>query len=694
MEYYISIAIFLFGIITWIPFLKTPYCQDLSSHTYYAGQVIRKKITLFKDVPSYGIGHFLHLIIIQFFFGKENKYYNRFMCLWCSFSAFIVYWVIYNLFGLTAAIVGGILYALYIVNPRIDGNWGPFETIMNLPLLASMFLLQQASKTDSLLLVALSGMIFGYTILIKQTAVLYFPGYILMVLGSNISSSACYVFGGSFFLVNLIPLIYYWINGIFWEYMASNWLVMLPSAINPKKYNKYYPKLWVRGEKNKEIKKQVILKNSISLLPVIFLTIITFITFIAANDLSLVYLGLTICTIASTWMIFMRGTLFPHYWLNMVPWLIIMASFSLSKIISNLATWSSLNVLQLSIIVTVFSLFTFSIYTDWKYYIPHKDPYGFIRKFNGDTFTQSNYITPIKIAEYIKQTTSPEDKILVCGWTPYIVLYSDRDSFTPNAFLYAEDYLDLYSKSNPNQLDFLNQIFKFKKFKIIKDQENPFKTDFPKLIVFSDGRGNISDFEKLTNMYYAKEEQLGGYPMFRADEELSTLMASFENGNNKSIQKTKDIDSNENELSNSLDPQDWNSALEIAKQLLKENPYNIEYLLTLGECLIGTGNYSLLFRFYNRLIENKMVSTTSRLGLLAKLGEAYCHQDKFKEAEEIFSNILKIKPENPAVLNNLGYVYSRQENNKKASLCFQKALELDPNNEDAMMNLEQIKAMC
>ena len=89
-----------------------------------------------------------------------------------------------------------------------------------------------------------------------------------------------------------------------------------------------------------------------------------------------------------------------------------------------------------------------------------------------------------------------------------------------------------------------------------------------------------------------------------------------------------------------------------------------------------------------------MVPATSSLELLAKLGEAYCHQDKFNEAEEIFNSILKLKPDNPTVLNNLGFVYSKLNNNKKASLCFQKTLELDPDNQDAIINLEQIKTMC
>lgn len=691
MEYYISILIFAFGIITWIPFLKTPYSQDLTTNTYYAGQIIKKKITLFKDVPAYNVGHLLHLILIQYLFGKENKYYNRFMCLWCSFSAFVAYWVIYNLFGLTAAVAGGILYALYIVNPRIDGNWGPFETILNLPLLGSILLLQQASKADSIFLVALSGMVFGYSILIKQPAILYFPGYILMVLGSNISSSACYVFGGSVLFSNLIPLIYYWLKGLFWEYLACNWLVMIPSAINPKKYNKYYPKLWVRGEVSKEMRRKVLLKNTLSLLPVIFLTILTFTTFIADNNHSLFYLGLAICTLASIWMIFMRGTFFPHYWLNLVPWLVIMASFSLSKIISILSTWSGLNALQLTIIVTTCSLFIFAIYTDYKFYIPHKDPYGFLRKFYGDMFVKSNYTDLIKIAEYIKHTTKPEDKILVCGWAPYIVFYSERDSFTPNAFLYADDYLELYNQSNPNQLDFLNRIYKFKSFKIIKESENIFKYGSPEIIVFSDGKGNIKDFEKLTGLYYSKDEQLGEYPLYRADRKLTELMSLYEKAENAVLEKDELADSTDPTEPVRTDNTDWDTALIKAIQLLKADPCNIETLLVLGDCLIGSGNYKLLFSFYNRLMENKTVSSISRLKLLNKLGEAYCNQNKFNEAEELFHKILNLNSNNPTVLNNLGFIYSQQNNNQKASAYFQKALELDPDNESALFNLEQIQ---
>ncbi|MCP5003090.1 MAG: tetratricopeptide repeat protein [Planctomycetes bacterium] len=656
---------------------------------YYVDQILKKKITFFKDVFVYNIGHYLHVIIIQFFFDKDNKYHNRFMCLWCSVSTFIVYWIVYNLFGLTAAIIAGVLYALYIVNPRINGNWGPFEAILALPLLASLFLIIQASKTDSYLLIALSGIFLGYAILIKQTSILYLPGYLLMMLGKNITIASFLIFGGSFLLSNLVPLFYYWKKNTFWEYLACNWLVMVPSAVNHKKYNKFYPKIFVRGEKDVKTRKCILLNNSLSLFSVMFLAAVSLISLAISLNFSIFFIGLTMCLSASVCMIFMRGTLSPHYWLNMVPWLVVIASYSLSKVVSSLFSSVGLDTLQLCGVLAVIGLFLYAFLVDYKLYIIHKDPYGFLRKFYGEKFTQFNYITPKKIAEHIKHTTNPDDKILVCGWTPYIALYSDRCSFTPDICMYAEDYLEIYNKSNPTLLEFINSIYKFKKLRIIKQKKNIFKSGFPEIIVFSDGKGNIKDFEKLTGIYYTEDERMVGYPLYRADKELTELMSFFEYTKNKSIQKTK-----ESELPENLDPQDWDSALEISKQLLKEDPYKTEHLLTLGECLIGSGKYKLLFRFYNRLIEYKMVSTTSSLELLTKLGEAYCHQDKFTEAEETFISILKLKPDNPTVLNNLGFTHSRLNNIDKASSCFQKALELDPNNEDAIANLEQIKYIC
>jgi tetratricopeptide (TPR) repeat protein len=531
-------------------------------------------------------------------------------------------------------------------------------------------------------------MILGYATLIKQTAYISLPGFFMMVAGTGHSLYHHLVFLSGIILTNIVPVLYYWLrHNAFWEYLIAICLYQLPFAINPKKYNKFYPQLNLRGVVNdSKAKWKAIIENSRSLPPVLFLTVIG-VCLLFSNNFSLLYLGLFACLFVSVSMAFMRGTYFPHYWLNSVPWLAIFAGFGISKIIQSSINVGHLTGFTLVGLSAVILLFVDAIRVDRKYYVFSKDPYQFLRKIYGQALV-NGYKLWSQTGEYIRNTTKPDDRILICGYAPHLLLYSDRAHFTAEPCLYPNDYIDIFNRENPTHLEFLNRIYKFK---IIKQKENVFHKGHPEVIVFAEGKENIEDFEKLTGIKYTFEASMGGkFPLFRADLELTELMSIFENTNNKSIQKISEIDSNENESPDNLDPQDWDSALEISKQLLAKNPYNIEHLLTLGECLIGTGNYALLFRFYNRLIENKLVATTSRLELLATLGEAYCHQEKFKEAEEIFKNILKLKPDNPAVLNNLGFAYYRQDNNKNASVCFQKALELEPNYEDALANMERV----
>ncbi len=690
MEYYCAFLIFTFGIITWIPFLNGVYGHDLASIMYWVDRSKRGDHVLYKDTCNLAIGHFLHIFFMQGIWSKYNtKAFYWIMCIYSSTTSLLLFWVLLHIFGLLPAVIGCMLFSLYIVSPRLEGNWGPFEQLIPLPLFGSILCLLNAPENNSYMLILMGGMLLGYAILIKQVAALYLPGFIIMVAGTGHSLIYYVIFICGIIITNVIPILYYGIrHNSFRGYLISTWLFNLPSAINPNKYNKFYPKILVRNEKDPKGKKRILLHNSRSLFPVAFLALTALIV-ILNQGFSLLHLGLVVCLGLSILTVFMRGTLFPHYWLNMVPWLAIFAGFGLSEIIKSSLKAGHITAFTLISTLLIIFLFVDAIRSDFKYYVLSKDPYQFLRKVYGQALV-NGYKLWNEIGEYIKRNTKEDDKILICGWAPHILLYSDRTHFTIENNLHIEDYLDIYNRENPTYLDFLNRIYKFKSFKLVQQRENVFHKGHPEVIVFAEGKADIEGLEKLTRIKYSFEANMGGLiPVYRADLELTELMAFFDKTVNKSIHK-----SNEDVLSNNLDPQDWHSALEISKQLLAKDPYNIEHLLTVGECLIGSGNYRLIFRFYNRLIENKMVPTKSRLELLAKLGEAYCHQDKFKEAEEIFNNILNLKPDNPSVLNNLGFVYSRQDNNKEATLCFQKAIDLDPDNEDARINLEQIKAIC
>ncbi len=696
MEYYISILVFVFGVITWIPFLNGVYGHDIASNQYIVEQSRNRNIIFYKDTLMSPIGHYLHTIFMQIFWDKYNtKAFYWIMCLYTSISSVTLFWIMNHLFGLMPAVTGSMLFSLYIVSPRLDGNWGPFEQLKPLPLFGSLLCIIISSNNSSYFLVIPGGMLFGYAILVKQNAAILLPGYFLILVGTGHTYYDCLYFLSGIIIANLIPLFYYWLrHNAFWEYLISFGLFHLPFAIHPKKYNKFYPCANQRGVINdSKVKWKTIKENSRSLPPVLFLAVIGACLLFSYN-FSLLYLGLFICLILSTSTIFMRGTFFPHYWLNMVPWLAIFAGYGLSEIIQSSFRVGHPTVFTLIGIPVVILLFVDAIRVDKKYYVFSKDPYQFLRKVHGQALV-NGYKLWSQSGEYIKKATKPEDRVLICGHAPHLLLYSDRDHFTIEPCLYQEDYIDIFNRENPTHLEFLNRIYKFKNFKIIKQRENIFHKGHPEIIVFAEGKVDVEGFEKLTGIKYSFEASMGGLiPVFRADLELTELMSFFENTKNKSIQKTKGRDSNKIELSDSIDPQDWDSALAISKQLLKENPYKLEHLLTLGECLIGSGNYTLLFRFYNRLIENKLISTISRLELLNKLGEAYCSQNKFNEAEELFHKILRLTPDNSTVLSNLGFVYFKQNKIEEAAESFRKVLELDPDNEDAIFNLDQIATQC
>jgi tetratricopeptide (TPR) repeat protein len=685
MEYIVTISVFVFGIITWIPFLNGVYGHDVAGAMYWVDRMKKGDLILYKDVCLLPIGHLMHIIFMQLFWKKENtKAYYWIMCIYNSFSAVALFWVMFNLFGLIPATIGSVCFSLYIVSPRLDGNWGMFEQLLALPLMLSILCMIISAQPNYYLLIVLSGMLFGYSILIKQFAALYLPGYILIMISTGHSFTHHMLFLTGALIANLIPLLYYWIrHNAFWEYLTSVWLLLLPSAINPKKYNKFYPRVLVQGETDTKNKKAVIIKNSRSLSPIIFLGFIGIIL-LFTNHFSLLSIGLVLCLLASIKMIFMRGTFFAHYWLNIIPWLSIFAGFGLNNVIINSIHQETLNGVTIAGIIAIILLIYDAICVDRKYYVFSKDPYQFLRKVWGEGLV-SNYKNWTKIGEYIKNMTKPEDGILICGWAPHILMYSDRKHFTPSPCSHMEDYLDIYNRENPVPHDFLNLIYKFKP---VKKRENVFHKGYPEVIIFTEGKVNVEGFERLTGIKYSQDESLK--ILYRADLEITELTSMYEKSNTETLPLEEDINLMKKDLIDSVNKKNWNTAIETTKRLLKKAPKNRELLSILGDCLIKSGNYKLLFGFYNRLIGGKSTSVRMKLELLNKLGVAYCCLNKLGDAETLFKKILEAKPDNPVVLNNLGFVYTNQNKVEEAIECFQKSLEIDPSNEDAIFNLNKI----
>jgi len=653
MEIFLSFFIFLFGILVWLPFINGVYNHDVAGALCCLDRCFKNGDNLYKDTANMSIGHFFHIILLMKVWGKYNtKAFYGIMCIYCSISTFVLFWMLLHLFGTLSAVLGSMLFSLYIVSPRLEGNWGPFEQLIPLPLFGSILCILISSGAHSYALICFGGMLLGYAVLIKQIAAIYIPGYFLIVLGTGHSSLYQFTFFGGIIFTNVVPLIYYWLrHHAFVEYLVSTWLFQLPAAINPKKYNRFYPKGYSRGQKDATAKKQLLTRNFYALFPLLFLSI-TGATGLLAYQFSLLYAGLFVCLLSSVSTIYMRSTFFGHYWLNMVPWLSIFSGFGLAEVIKSSIRFGFESTGTAAGVLSVILLFSDAVRVNKKYYFFSNDPYRFLKKVGIKGLAEC-YENWKRIGEYIKKTTNAGDKILICGYAPHILLHADRTHFTLQECLNTEDYLTIYNQENPSFLAFLNQIFRFKNFQLVKQRKNEFHNGYPECIAFAEGEIKIEGFEELTGIKYSLDEDAGGYPVFRADLELTEMMSVFEDQKHASPIQTA-----------------------IAEHLLK-----------MGDILIDTGKHKLLFNWFKRLIEKQLVPDQVTYNLLNKLGESYCVQNRYAEAETMFKQVLQRNPCDATALNNIGVLCFSQNRKTEADNYFRKVLEIDPHHEDAIANL-------
>ena len=177
------------------------------------------------------------------------------------------------------------------------------------------------------------------------------------------------------------------------------------------------------------------------------------------------------------------------------------------------------------------------------------------------------------------------------------------------------------------------------------------------MIVFAEGSVKIEGFEELTGIKYSLDEKAEGFPIFRADLELTRLMSDIED-KNYHLQKEK---------------------------------LNAEQILRIGDNLIHTGKHRLLFNWFKRLIEKHHVPANVTPHLLNKLGESYGIQKRYTDAENMFNKVLQINPDDTTALNNIGVICFTQNKKTEADSYFRRVLEIDPFHQDAIVNLQSLE---
>ncbi len=642
MEAIFPLGAFIIGLLFFSqPAFNNTFGHDAAAALSGLDQARKGHNIFYKQSIRSAPGNYLPLWIMLAFWDKFNSraFYGVF-AVYNALASVMLYLVAAHLYGAVPGLLAALMFSYYFSSPRMDGNWAPTEQLMALPLLGSIYFLLKTPESAGFIVPSLSGLLFGYGILVKQTAAAYAPGYLLMALGMGFSPGNLLSFFGGALLIQVVPAIYYWLkHNALMEYFVCIWLFFLPSYINPGKYNKFYPGHVTRGDDKVE-RRWKLLRHYAQTTPPLLLLALSGIVLSFFNEHYYFQLGILWCLVLSLAMIFMRGTYFGRTLLNAVPWLVLLSSLASAEVIA--AAQSAPGAVLIAGIVLLY-LAVQTVFQDRKFFIFSKDPYAFIRKTYGEPLVNT-YKNWKKLGEYIRDRTGPEDRTLICGWLPHIQFYCERNSMPPEGCWYAADYLELYSREDISPYFALSKMFKLEK--LLVKHPNPFGTGYPEIILFPDDATGIGEFERLGRIKYTRDTAIQGLVLYRANKELAELLDPLENPAQPDPDGTDGNIPVHREIASDLCAQNPEAAYAELKERIKHDPGDCRNILLLGDCMLRLDKPGLFFDFFTRLINGGYFAGADLSLILTKVGEGLLHCGNVTQAGQTFRQALQLDPQN------------------------------------------------
>jgi arylsulfatase A-like enzyme/Flp pilus assembly protein TadD len=118
-----------------------------------------------------------------------------------------------------------------------------------------------------------------------------------------------------------------------------------------------------------------------------------------------------------------------------------------------------------------------------------------------------------------------------------------------------------------------------------------------------------------------------------------------------------------------------NEAIAKYKEIIKEDPENMEAYSHIALCLKSMQRYDEAIKYFKKAASFKNDVAEVHDGL----GNIYKSMGKPALAFEEFQRALKLEPDDPGITNNIGWCYQQVMNFNKALEYYEKAIKLDPN---------------
>ena len=410
------------------PFLEIPLERDEGAYAYMAQ-------LLLEGVPPYTQAYSLYfpgvfiIYALTFLILGQTIFAIHFCLLVATLITIVIIFLIgKKLFDPLTGIISGATFGLLGLNPYAQGLFSHGEPFTMLFICSGVYLLLLSIDSEKKILFLWSGLFFGLGLLIKQNVFVFIGLPIVYLCWSLLKKprlkrkfylDAIFYFTFGYFIPLAVFFIFCLITGSL-EQMFF-WTFIMPTEMTP-------PISISRAVYQFKILTLPIIKSS----PLFFgVAAIGLLSPLWDKSSRLAVLFIAIFLVFSFFTMSLVFYFRAHYFLCLFPAIALLTGvgfYSMNNLIKKI---SLRRINPIITAVFVFIFFSYSIFDQRKFFFQTKPETVSRIIYGNNPFPES-----LVIADYIKEHSSPSDKIAILGSEPQILFYADRVSASKHIFMY------------------------------------------------------------------------------------------------------------------------------------------------------------------------------------------------------------------------------------------------------------------
>jgi 4-amino-4-deoxy-L-arabinose transferase-like glycosyltransferase len=391
-------------------FLHEPFERDEGWYAYIGQEILRGAIPYRDMIEMKPPGSFYLYALGISLFGATKESIRVFTASYSMLTVLAVFGTARLVHGVRAGLIAALLYGIYASGPLIQGSSSNTEVFMVLPVTASIYFFLKGAESGRRLFLAASGLAAGCAMLIKTVALPY--AVLLFVFCLFIRRPAKTARDYLLDILSLVgpPLVLAGLTFAYFAYHGALADLIYWTVTFARKYRD----IMIRGPQFLGVAK--FLAPELALLTLVAIPTAVWLAVVRRGLANL----LLVCFIlASLGAVLLPGKNFPHYFIQLIPPLAVVAGIGLAQLTRRRG------VLLYLAIPVVAGLFAYWVKEDYKFYLVYSPQLVSIAKY-GPTFAQSE-----QVAAYLRERTGPGDYIFQWGFEPELYFLANRRAPVP-----------------------------------------------------------------------------------------------------------------------------------------------------------------------------------------------------------------------------------------------------------------------